>query len=61
MTIAEFKIELATLIKKGWLVGLSGDVMADKLIDAAEHLTSNGESDERAEKFGGLRTTRLAL
>ena len=44
MTIAEFKIELATLIKKARSFGLSSDAMADKLIDAAEHLTSNGEN-----------------
>ena len=52
MTIAEFKFELATLIKKGSLVGLSSDAMADELTDAAERLTSNGENDERAGKFG---------
>ena len=44
MTIAEFKIELATLIKKARSFGLSSDAMADKLIDAAENLKSNGEN-----------------
>jgi hypothetical protein len=46
MTIAEFKIELAMLIKKGSIAGLSSNAMADELTDVAEHLTSNGEHDE---------------
>jgi hypothetical protein len=52
MTIAEFKIELARLIKKGSIGGLSSDAMAEELTDAAEHLTSNGENDELARKIG---------
>ena len=46
MTIAEFKIELARLLKKGSIAGLSSNAMADELTDVAEHLTSNGEHDE---------------
>jgi hypothetical protein len=52
MTIAEFKSELARLIKKGSIGGLSSNAMAEELTDAAEHLTSNGENDELARKFG---------
>jgi hypothetical protein len=52
MTIAEFKTELARLIKKGSIAGLSSNAKADALADAAEHLTSNGENDELAGKFG---------
>jgi hypothetical protein len=52
MTTAEFRIELALLIKKGSITGLSGNVMAEELTDAAEHLTSNGENGQLVGKSG---------
>ena len=39
MTIADFKTELARLIRKGSTAGLSRDDMVDELTDAAEDLT----------------------
>src|ERR1700735_1851413 len=39
MTIAEFTSELTRLIKKCSIAGLCSNDMADKLTDAAEHLT----------------------
>jgi hypothetical protein len=40
MTIADFKTELARLIRKGSTAGLSRDDMVDELTDAAEDLTT---------------------
>jgi hypothetical protein len=45
MTIAEFKRELARLIEKGSVGGLSIDDMADELTEAAEDLPSIGENE----------------
>jgi hypothetical protein len=42
MTIAEFKRELARLIEKGSVAGLSIDDMADELTEAVEDLPSIG-------------------
>ena len=52
MTIAEFKIELARLLKKGSTSGLSSDDMAYELTEAAEEVTSVGENDQLAGEFG---------
>jgi hypothetical protein len=49
MTIAEFKRELARLIKKGSTAGLSFDDMADELTEAAEDLPSIGKNKTRSE------------
>jgi hypothetical protein len=59
MTIAEFKRELAGLIKKGSVAGLSIDDMADELTEAVEGLPSIAEK-ELAGSPAGFRTTRLA-
>jgi hypothetical protein len=40
MTIADFKTELARLIRKGSTAGLSRDDMVDELTEAAEDLTT---------------------
>jgi hypothetical protein len=50
MNIAEFKTELARLIKKGSTAGLSSDDLADELTEAAEDLPSEGENKTRYEK-----------
>jgi hypothetical protein len=49
MTIAEFKRELARLIKEGSTAGLSIDDMADELTEAAEDLPSIGETETRSQ------------
>jgi hypothetical protein len=46
MTIAEFKIELARLLKKGSTSGLSSDDMAYELTEAAQDVTSVGENGQ---------------
>ena len=43
--IAEFKTELARLIKKGSTAGISREDIADELTEAAEALTSVWEND----------------
>ena len=52
MTIAEFKIDLAKLLKKGSTSGLSGDDMAYELTEAAEDVTSVGENDQLVVESG---------
>jgi hypothetical protein len=46
MTIAQFKIELARLLKKGSTSGLSSDDIAYELTEAAEDVTIVEENDQ---------------
>jgi hypothetical protein len=48
MTIAEFRIELARLIKKGLITGPSIDDIANELTEAAEDLPSIEETAIRS-------------
>ena len=61
MTIAEFKIELARLLKKGSTSGLSSDDMAYELAEAAEDVTSVERTTNSPGNQAGFIATRLAM